>query len=552
MKIKFKLQGNFYRLPQPDTYPETVSLEELSQTIKTIAAKNNCRHFQQVYNHFGFDFLPQTTVKELFALETSLFDLPPSSASLSSPCWYRYQFQIQESDVILELSPDDPQLPSWEFQETKQEGCYEVTVEDNETANFPDDIIQEKKRSAIKSWENLSPPQQLASLLTSLNTGKPCLETDHLQLWLNFEEVSSLVKASLNVIQNQRDIYSVATPIRELIIQYQKQYLPPSSRNIPQTLLPQPREDVRQIDFLIGKRKHRREIEKLISDADQFLLLSSYIIEDENITNLICEKAKQLPQGVWILTDLREEVIDAIDTETEAVSSSHQESNHRKKTCLRKLLESRVSIRSGKFHLKTYISEKEAYLGSCNLTGGSLDFNLEAGIFTCHPTLHQNLILMFQQFWESQSKDQVIPLKQGEGFYLHSLSPQTTEIRSDYFLTPQQYEEDLMRQLQRQNDSITIYTRRFSPSPQLAGLLRYSQPNIFVYEVSTDRIRNFPQHTIPYLHAKVTILGNRVAYLGGVNFTFSRESQSFIDLMYKTTSRDEINSIYKQLLSSHF
>ena len=76
MKIQFKLQGNFYRLPQPDTYPETVSLEELSQTIKTIAAKNNCRHFQQVYNHFGFDFLPQTTVKELLALETYLFSLP--------------------------------------------------------------------------------------------------------------------------------------------------------------------------------------------------------------------------------------------------------------------------------------------------------------------------------------------------------------------------------------------------------------------------------------------------------------------------------------------
>ncbi|MFP4693315.1 MAG: phospholipase D-like domain-containing protein, partial [Halothece sp.] len=526
--------------------PETVSLEELSQTISAIAVKNNCRHFQQVYNHFGLDFLPQTTVRELFALETSLFDLPPSSASLSSPCRYRYQFQINDSNVILELSPDDSQLPSWEFQQTTQEGCYEVTVEDKEKTNLPDDIIRQIRSHCLESWENLSPPQQLASMLTSLQTGKPCLETDHLQLWLKFEEVSSPeVKTAINVIQNQQDIYSVAKPIRELILQY----LPPSSRNIPKTLSPQPREDVRQIEFPI-KRKHRRKIEKLISNADQFLLISSYIIEDENITNLICEKAKQLPQGVWILTDLREEVIDWIDTQTENDSPSHQETNHRKKTCLRQLLNSGVSIRSGKFHLKTYISEKEAYLGSCNLTGGSLDFNLEAGILTCYPTLHQNLILMFQQFWETQSKDQVIPLKQGDGFYLHSLSLQTTEITSDYFLTPQQYEDDLMRQLQRQNDSITIYTRRFSPSPQLARLLRYSQPNIFVNEVSTDRIRNFPQQTISHLHAKVTILGNRVAYLGGINFTFSRQSQSFVDLMYKTTSSDEINSIRKQLSSS--
>jgi len=544
MKIKSKLHGNFYRLPETDTYPETVSLEELSQTIKTIAVKYNCRHSQQLYNHFGLDFLPQTTVKELFALETSLFNLSPSSSSLSSPCWYRYQFQIQETDVILDLSPDDPQLPSWKPQQTTQEGCYEVTLEDKETTDLPPNIIQYLRRSAIAQWENLSSSQQLASMLTSLQTGKPCLETDHLQLWLNFEEVSShQVKTAINVIQNQKDIYSVATPIRELVLQY----LPPSSRDIPKTLSPQPREDVRQTDFLIGRRKHRHEIKKLISKADQFLLISSYIIEDENITNLICEKAKQLPQGVWILTDLREEVIDSIDIQTKTDSSSYEESNHRKKTCLRQLLNHNVSIRSGKFHLKTYISEKEAYLGSCNLTGGSLDFNLEAGIFTCHPPLHQNLILMFQQFWETRSKDQVIPLKQGDGFYLHSLSPQTTEITSDHFLTPQQYEEDLISQLQKQNDSITLYTRRFSPSPQLAGLLRYSQPNIFVNEVWRDRIRNFPQYTIPHLHAKVTLLGNRVAYLGGVNFTFSSDSNAFVDLMYKTTSLAEINSIRQQL-----
>ncbi|AFZ43132.1 hypothetical protein PCC7418_0922 [Halothece sp. PCC 7418] len=76
MKIKSKLHGNFYRLPQPDTHPETISLEDVSQAIKTIAVKHHCRHLQQVYTDFGLDFLPQTTVKELFALETSEFNLP--------------------------------------------------------------------------------------------------------------------------------------------------------------------------------------------------------------------------------------------------------------------------------------------------------------------------------------------------------------------------------------------------------------------------------------------------------------------------------------------
>lgn len=46
-------------------------------------------------------------------------------------------------------------------------------------------------------------------------------------------------------------------------------------------------------------------------------LVKCIIIEERSITELICQKATILPQGVWILTDLNNEVINAIDTQVE-------------------------------------------------------------------------------------------------------------------------------------------------------------------------------------------------------------------------------------------
>ena len=56
-------------------------------------------------------------------------------------------------------------------------------------------------------------------------------------------------------------------------------------------------------------------------------------------------------------------------------------------------------------------------------------------------------------------------------------------------------------------------------------------------------------HIINNLHAKITILGNQVAYIGGINFNFNNSHSH--DLMYKTTDTKEINQIISQLPSLH-
>ncbi|MDD1413289.1 phospholipase D-like domain-containing protein [Dolichospermum sp. ST_con] len=283
-------------------------------------------------------------------------------------------------------------------------------------------------------------------------------------------------------------------------------------------------------------------------------LISSYIIEDEELTELICQKSLQLPQRVWILTDLRNEVLDRIDeqiSDNVSISEQYQITDERKKTCLKMLLNANIPIRSGGFHLKTYISEQYAYLGSCNLTRGSLDFNKEAGIVFINNSQHQSLINLFQQFWQKCSKDEVIPDSNNDGFRLRSLFHNSQDKYTNYpnFLTSSQYQRDLIEQLRNFKGEVKIYSRSFQPSAEIANYLRLLNTNIFIDSSISVINQNFNIQKIKYLHAKITILGNQIAYIGGINFNFG-DSYSH-DLMYKTTDTKEINQIISKLTSLH-
>jgi phosphatidylserine/phosphatidylglycerophosphate/cardiolipin synthase-like enzyme len=113
------------------------------------------------------------------------------------------------------------------------------------------------------------------------------------------------------------------------------------------------------------------------------------------------------------------------------------------------LLNANIPIRSGAFHLKTYISEQYAYLGSCNLTGGSLDFNIEAGIISRNNSIHSQLINLFWQFWQQRSRDEVIPTLISDGFHLRSIHHSSQEEYQTYpsLLTPSRYKKDLIEKL---------------------------------------------------------------------------------------------------------
>lgn len=53
------------------------------------------------------------------------------------------------------------------------------------------------------------------------------------------------------------------------------------------------------------------------------------------------------------------------------------------------------------------------------------------------------------------------------------------------------------------------------------------------------------------IHAKVTLIGDRIAYLGGINFQFASGRSNLHDLMYKTSDRQK-NTIVRQQLASVF
>lgn len=233
------------------------------------------------------------------------------------------------------------------------------------------------------------------------------------------------------------------------------------------------------------------------------------------------------------------------------ISEQYQRTDERRKACLKMLLNANIPIRSGAFHLKSYISEQYAYLGSCNLTRGSLDFNTEAGIVFSNNSQHQALINLFREFWQKCSRDEVIPDSDSEGFRLASLLPVSQDRYPNYpnFLTSSQYQKDLTEQLRVFRGRVIIYSRSFQPSSEIETYLLLLETSIFIAPRVSVRNSNFNVTRIDNLHAKITILENKVAYIGGINFNFS--AANLHDLMYKTTDTREINNIVSLLQPLH-
>ena len=265
--------------------------------------------------------------------------------------------------------------------------------------------------------------------------------------------ITNEMKEAISFLRQQKtDLGSLSKAAVALVEEYQQEFTStPIDFSLPEEIKPETFAPANH-QFIIGKRTSRKAIEELINQAEKFLFISSYIIEDRSITELICQKATILPQGVWILTDLNNEVINAIDTQVEGIPRSreaYQPSDEKKAQCLKLLLDAGARIRSGAFHLKTYITEKAGYLGSCNLTGGSLDFNLESGLICQGTSTHQELVQCFTSFWQYKTKYDVFPSIETGKFNQRTLnhSSQGDRFLSQTLLTPKQYREDLYKQL---------------------------------------------------------------------------------------------------------
>ena len=569
MKLHVKLAGTFNRtsINSSVTKTEEVTPQQWMRSHFSVATQVRQRTPLLLRQKFGMDFLSESSIERLLqqAHQTEAIEnsdliplwLQPSKTIEAKPILYRYEFVSEEAKI--RLQPDDLQLPHWETDNIA--GIYEIVIEENTYPGVSQTWLDLIWLKVKQEWENYSSCDRLQIALQSPDSKEFSFylsDVPRVKVSIQSNRLTPEMKEAISFLrQQQTDLGSLSKAAVTLVKEYQQEFTStPIDFSLPEEIKPETFAPANH-QFIIGKRTSRKAIEELINQAENFLFISSYIIEDRSITELICQKATILPQGVWILTDLNNEVIDAIDTQVEGIPRSreaYQHSDEKKAQCLKLLLDAGARVRSGAFHLKTYITEKAGYLGSCNLTGGSLDFNLESGLICQGTSTHQELVQCFTGFWQYKTKYDVFPSIETGKFNQRTLnhSSQSDRFLSQTFLTPKQYREDLYKQLRKYSGKVEIYSRGFAPDAEILNLLSSRSTHIYADGLIRNKNSRIITHFRTGIHAKVTLIGDRLAYLGGVNFQFAPGGFSLKDLMYKTCDREEITQIRQQLSVSIF
>jgi len=565
MKVQCQLKGTFYRQSSAGEGVGSISLAELLREVQAVATQTRRRTPQLLRESFGLDFVPRPALIELLkqfhrvADETELYEFsglqllhPQVSRNLPEPQFYDYLFvsyDDEDGEVRLSLQPDDRQIPVFPCQVSEQEGTYTLILIGDRHPSLSEGLSEKIWKQAIETWDNLEDSDKIDYFLTSRSGDEAGVTfSPQLSLTVQFSELPPPLQQAIQFLQKrQSDPSGLPGDVANLVEQYRCDRKL-KTRHFPDRL--EPLSSLSAGKQFIFTRKSRNYLAKIIIDkAEQFLLISSYIIEDEEIAKLICQKSSQLSRGVWIITDLRDEVIDRIDSQVESAKNlplSYQNSDKQKIKCLRQFLATdtnQLQIRSGKFHLKTCISEQYAYLGSCNLTAGSLGRNLESGIIWRNTPLHSQLIQTFGQFWDNHTQDDIIG--SGNVLTLRSIPRprQPQMISHPQLLNPRQYYRDLLDELREFRGNIVIISRSFRPTPELRELLKLSHTRVFIDSQMNCQSSDFKIIPQNHCHAKITLIQGKAAYVGGINFNFSRRSFDLHDLMYKTTNQQEIVKI---------
>lgn len=538
MRIFWTIKGKYCKLTDDGQEIPSISLNTLMTEIQGIAKQQKISHSPTIHQWFGLNFLPQQVVTELV---TNLGKSTPTPENLQ-PRKFTYQFIPEVSSQLapFNLPPDNPQIPP------NLTNICEGSYQEELLQNSNNSLLKEKRENALNELKNIINTQPLVILHHFLQNSEPQTYSvslcNNCQALLTTQDLPDKLQEAFNTLKNN----PFSDSENPLVKAYQRQYLNimPSFR-INTNLSP-------STQIKIGKGIHRQLLENLINSAEQFLLISSYRLEDEAIIKAIVNQAPKLPLGVWILTDLSDAVQDIVDLNMEEQNQDNTEyaySNEQKKLGLELLRKAKIGFRSGYFHFKAYISEKSAYLGSCNLTGGSLARNGEAGIIWQNKPENNSLINYFCYLWKNKTNAQAIP--SAFGFQIQSLIHNNSQSNfSSNLLNQYQYQQDLTTSLQyfmRQTQGkIKIYTRNFNPTPQQINLLKYLPCQIYYSNFNNS---DLTATKIPHLHSKIVVIGEQVAYLSTQDFAFS--NHPLFDITYKTTNKSEILAITQQLNQLH-
>jgi len=552
MQIFWEVIGYYERLADDGQTITKTSLANLFTDFRAIATDQKRYHLPAVHQSFGLNFLPVNAVTHL--MQQSLGRSPlladqtlrPFLQNLNDLRSQQFQYRFVSTHLTKnfakKLEFDDPQIPR-DFGD-RCVGTYQYQLP---LKNVSNPIIQNAQTEAVNNLRQFMQNHRLEVLNFALRSKNPELFAIPLDndctAWVQPTELPQTLQQALKILRHQSQNVAVSEIIENLVNDYRARYPEPViiSDRIPNLTITNiaPRTDIK-----IGRGIHRQILEALITNAQKFLLICSYRLEDQAIVEQIAEKSQQIP--VWILTDFSDDVQDRVDSSMDEQRESdprYANSDFKKRRCLGMLRKAGLGFRSGNFHLKTYISEQSAYLGSCNLTGGSLERNGEAGMLWQNTLEHQFLVDYFCYLWTHQTTAQSIPSPNGfcyESLEKFSGSPP----HSDRFLDHYAFRQDLSNSLQTfTGQEIRIYTRNFQPQ---SNLLTNPRNRIYYGNRNYTRLR---ANQIPHLHAKIIIIGSQVAYIGSQDFAFSHNS--LLDLTYKTSDPQEIKLIAQQIQNLH-
>lgn len=559
MKFFYELMGNYERVDVQGEPVSGYSLEMLLSGIQDCARSLRCHQVKTLQKSFGFSFLPQRALPHLMeqyqgqspqVTDTHIITFPKNTKSGFSGFKYKFKTQKFPENFTINLQQDDPQILN--FRGTSCPGIYRYLIEENLNSHHP---LFDIYSQAQQIWQKIfkSGERDLELLQNALRSPNPdefSLELfPKCTVWLRPDELSPVLQEAIYGLLNQK---AIKLPESQDLIEQYRQHQPNSKIDwgvIPSLSIS---EYSPQTELCCGRGLHRDLLQQLIEQAQEFLLISSYRLEDEAIIEAIVEKSKSIP--VWLLTNFDSDVQDRVDTyskQGEGMDSPYENSDHLKKRCLRRLLQGGVPFRSGPFHLKTYLSEQSAYLGSCNLTGGSLSRNPEVGYIWKQTSEHRFLIDLFRYLWNTKSKAKCLPISSGIGFHIETVEVIATPYPTpSSFLNFYEYRRDFTQVLQEFSHNpqgeVVIYTRNLNPTPEQLNLLSHLPTRIY-YGYSNNT--HLEAQLLDHLHGKVVVIGDRVAYVGSQDCAFSRHP--LIDLTFKTTDPQVIEEIVNHLPHLH-
>lgn len=294
MKLYIKLVGTFNRIPidSGSLESEAVTLQEWMRSHFAVATQVRQRQPSLLRQRFGLDFLSESSINKLLEashkegkINSDLIPpwLQPAITVEAQPTLYRYEFVSPEAKI--ELQPDDPQLPNWETDDLS--GIYEIVV----TQKSHRDLSQvwlDRWLMAKQEWDNYSSCDRLK--LAWQSPDSPGLnfylsDLPRIKVSIPKTDLAPEIQAAIAFLRQETDLANLSEAAIALVKEYQTEF--GGAIELP---LPQKIESLRDIgsQFIIGKRINRKAIEELIERASEFLLISSYVIEDRGITELIC------------------------------------------------------------------------------------------------------------------------------------------------------------------------------------------------------------------------------------------------------------------------